>query len=160
MAIRIVTLAIAPLFVLVPALPAQDVSPITDTDLHIFAGAIMSLGVAAVLLHGTGEEEIPLASIAVIAGGAALLAGVGKEVVDSLGYGISELRDILNTTFGGIIGVSTVAFSFIAFPSGQSTRGAELPYAFLAISAGLSLPLLRHILSDMHPEVDAKASPF
>ncbi len=106
---------------------------------------IVSLGSTSLLIYASQGKAEP-AAVTAAAGAAAICAGIGKELFDRLGFGTPEFRDLLNTAFGGLIGISAIAFSFSAFPP-QNVRGIEsdLRYTFLSLSLALSLPILQHL---------------
>ena len=136
-------------FVLFPfLLCASESESVTDTDLHILAGVAASLGSASVFLFATEAEYWSLPTIAAVAAAAAVVGGIGKELVDELGLGTPELRDIYNTAIGGLIGIAMLTYSLLAFPPAPVTSGLELRYTFLTIGVALSLPLFRYIIPE------------
>lgn len=103
---------------------------IDDTSLHQLAGISISL-----LAMGVAEGfDIP-DSIGVISAGAlAIVAGIGKEVVDSFGLGTPESRDIWNTSLG-----AGVAVAFILFGGAWELADAHL---FAGTSILCSVPII------------------
>ena len=131
----------------VPHAGAQDREPASDRELHILAGIVASVGSASLLLSVCQAGEADRAAIIAAAGAAALCAGIGKELIDSLGFGTPDFRDLLNTGLGGLVGISAVAFAFSAFPSNNSGVQKDLPPTFFSLSLILSVPVLQHFLT-------------
>jgi hypothetical protein len=128
-------------------LQAQGTDTIVDKDLHILAGTIVTLGTAGAILFASSDVPTILGT-AVISGAATIVAGIGKEFIDKLGFGTPEFRDILNTVVGGVVGISAIAFSLSSFPPGYPNNSNELGYSFLAVSLALSLPVLQYIFEE------------
>ncbi|MBT3276280.1 MAG: hypothetical protein HN368_24240 [Spirochaetales bacterium] len=128
-------------------LQAQDINTISDKDLHILAGTIVSLGTAGAIFIAS-NDYLTITSTAVIAGATAIVAGIGKELFDTLGFGTPEFRDILNTVLGGVVGISAITFSLSAFPPGYPNNSNELRYSFITVSAALSLSVLQYLFTE------------
>ncbi len=124
---------------------AQEQAVVSDTDLHILAGIIASFGTASLLIYTSAGDEPDTAELMITAGAATVGAGIAKEIIDSFGFGTSEIRDVVNTLLGGAIGVSAVIFSLSAFPEERTTAHKNLLCAFLSMPVVLSIPLIEYV---------------
>ena len=133
-----------------PHVQAQDRTPVgipdcrsvSDTELHILGGTVVSLSSAAILFFVSRECEMTFTATVAIAGAAAVGAGIGKELIDRLGFGTPELRDIANTALGAVIGTVSMLFALTAFPTDVESNHQELRFTFLTMSVLLSLPVI------------------
>jgi hypothetical protein len=123
---------------------AEERWQISDKDLHVLAGSIVTFGSTVFFLYASGDTMPKPLYVAAMGGISAACAGIGKEVVDLLGLGTADLRDALATAAGGLAAVSAVAFSFSAFFYNDLAAAPNFRYLFLTLSLPLSIPLLQY----------------
>ena len=121
---------------------------ISDADLHSLAGASIALSAAGILLYVLEPNAQTLVASAITAGISSLAAGLGKELIDRLGFGTPERRDIANTVLGAAAAISTMMFSAVAFPPSPGLVVKDLRFTFLAMSVGLAVPVFRYLIAD------------
>ena len=109
-----------------------DYDKVTDTELHILSGTVISLRSAAILFYVSRECEMafPVAAVG---------SGVGKELIDRLGFGTPELRDVTNTALAAVIGTISMLSSLTVFPADvDPNRSEKLRFTFLSMSVFLT----------------------
>jgi len=133
--------------------------------LHFLAGMAGGLLAAAAVeslqnpqLIGSYPLYLPAVALST-----ATVAGIGKEVLDSTGFGGAEFSDILITMAGGLTAAATVAYAerlFPATPEGK-TNGATL---FAATGALLAIPvvigLIHEIVRSAQRHATAREAPI
>jgi hypothetical protein len=120
--------------------------PIGDKALHGLAGASCSLLASAVLSplllsELRGLEPWGLAFSVSAAGlGAAILAGVVKELLDLGGFGHPEWLDLAATVAGGLL-ASAGVFAVTYLAASQGSGVERLPLAYAPFGVVLSIPV-------------------
>jgi hypothetical protein len=82
-----------------------------DKTRHFLAGYFagnVTRGALEVLLPAKMENKKLITTLLGI--GASVLAGVGKEVWDSMGHGTPDFKDALATSAGGVVGSFSISF--------------------------------------------------
>lgn len=129
-----------------PSISCQEYEPASDTDLHIIAGIAASFGsVPFLVLAAKGDRLDPL-TVTAAAAAAAVSAGIIKEMFDYLGLGTPEMRDLLNTAFGGVVGVGALSFYYYAFPKTNFGIERDLGFTFFSLSFAMCIPMLQHFI--------------
>jgi hypothetical protein len=117
-----------------------------DKALHGLAGASFSLLASAalsplLLSEMQGHEALELALAVSASGlGAALVAGVVKELLDLGGFGRPEWLDLAATVAGGLI-ASAGVFAMTYLAASQGSGAERLPQAYAPFGVVLAIPV-------------------
>ncbi len=108
--------------------------------LHFLAGLSLGLGAAELaesLSSGPGMSPwvVPLSAIATAA-----IAGAGKEILDSTGFGDPRFSDFLVTTVGGVAAAAMFAYAGSLYPPVPG-GGPNLAAFALSTAVLLALPV-------------------
>jgi hypothetical protein len=122
------------------------VYPFGDKALHGLAGASFSLLASAALsplllseMHGCDALELALA-VSASGLGAALAAGMAKELLDLGGFGRPEWLDLAATVAGGLVASAGVlAMTYLAASQGSGVE--RLPQAYAPFGVVLAIPV-------------------
>jgi hypothetical protein len=140
---RLVSTGLAGFLLLAVTAPA---SPLGDMALHGLAGAscalIVSAALSPLLLADAGPQEALQRSLAVSGSGlgAALLAGVVKELLDLGGFGRPEWLDLAATLAGGLV-ASAGVFAVTYLVAGQGADGRQLAPVYASFGVVLCIPV-------------------
>jgi hypothetical protein len=145
---RVVETGLAGLLLLAVTAPA---SPLGDKALHGLAGAsfalLASAAVSPLILSEAANGEAFQRALAVAASGlgAAVLAGVVKELLDLGGWGRPEWLDLAATLAGGLAASAGVlAVSYLA--AGQGSTGRQLAPVYASFGVVLAIPVSEALL--------------
>jgi peptidoglycan/LPS O-acetylase OafA/YrhL len=120
--------------------------------LHVLAGASSALLIGAVA-YPLVEAESDQRSALLVAGlglSGALLAGIAKELLDSLGFGQPQWSDLLLTLGGGVLAASLVyTLTWLEPNDGNESAGLAAVYGSFALV--LSLPVEENLLQRIIP---------
>ncbi len=112
-------------------------SPLIDDDLHTLAGMSIFFFTSAFL----AATELDSKSSVLIALSAASLAGLGKEVWDSFGFGTPEASDFVWTMLGGAVGTIGAMFVFATlYESERPDFSSSILFSSLGVT--LAIPLI------------------
>ena len=113
-------------------------SSLSDTDLHQIAG--IAVGLTAATLAVRVQTSGGAAALGL---GAAFVAGAMKEIVDLIGPGTAELRDLGNTLIGGLAAGAVVLWTDLLYEPGMAGafRQRQIFTATMAVSVALPLGL-------------------
>jgi hypothetical protein len=89
-----------------------------DKQKHLFAGAIISYGVAPIIWKITGKKTIS----SIVGFSVGTMAGFAKEYYDRNNGGVSSKKDVAFTMLGAAIG--SISFRIII---NKSTRKKDIP---------------------------------
>lgn len=128
-----------------PVHTAPESGPPSDTELHLSAGVAAGLiGGGCCLYLRARDASSVTKSTALCAISVSAAAGIAKEVVDLLGFGRSEARDVLNTVIGG--GLSVVAITGLLTTGGVSSANrATVSSGFVVIGLSLTAVVFRQV---------------
>ena len=121
-----------------------------NPSLHFLAGAAVGLSAAAILLNTQPASEIAHYPLYLPAAAlyASAVAGIGKEALDSTGFGSAEFSDILTTLLGGSTAAAAVAYAQRVTPAGSAS--ATNATAFLISTALLvSIPVAEGLVYEI-----------
>ncbi len=119
---------------------AQSLEPARGQDkvLHFLAGASSALLASAVAAPALRDSPLPdpryALAVSGISLGAAVCAGVAKELLDLTGFGDPDWRDLLATAAGGL------AVSAAVLAASRSDRQAQLAPVYASFGIALALP--------------------
>ena len=120
--------------------------------LHVLAGASSALLISAVaypLVDAASEQRSALL-VAGLGLYGALLAGIAKELLDSLGFGQPQWSDLLLTLGGGVLAASLVyTLTWLEPNDGNESAGLAAVYGSFALV--LSLPVEENLLQRVIP---------
>ena len=120
--------------------------------LHVLAGAAAALWISAVAhpLVDVGSQRKNAAVVAAAGVAGALLAGMGKELLDLGGWGQPQWADLLLTVGGGLLAGTVVYAVTTGFPGSEpGNRGISAAYGAFALI--LSLPVGENLLRRTKP---------
>lgn len=136
---------------------AQAAAPLIkrDTMLHLLGGAMTGLlaASAASAVYGRSTVEGYPLLVPSIAFSAALTAGIGKETLDSTGFGDPQWTDIMHTLIGGLIAAGVTA-GVEAIGGGTSYQSKTILLAVVGVSIALPVGagFAREIAIFLHKE--------
>jgi len=115
-----------------------------DKQLHELAGVSLALLGAAI----GGAVGLPLPVRTLVSFSFAAAAGLGKEWVDSRGYGDVEVLDFVHTLLGGVIGVAVVLYgNAVVFDTAPA--GLEATSHYGQVGLMLAVPVAVELASHL-----------
>lgn len=118
--------------------------PLTpDGVLHSLAGtmsAVLVASLASQLYPKHTLDSYPLL-LPALGFSAALTAGIGKEALDSTGFGDPQWSDILHTLLGGLAGAAFIAAAELTTSAQPAGRRANEGMLLAAVGVSLAVPV-------------------
>ncbi len=121
----------------------------SDTLLHGIAGAMSGFFVASAgaMVYNKSEVRAYPLLLPALGASAAVLAGIGKETLDSTGFGDPQWRDLIHTVIGGLLAAGVVAAVERSGGNLASTREQARLYAGLGVS--FAVPIAAGMLDEV-----------
>ena len=102
---------------------------------------------AGAAVYGQAEVRSYPLLLPALGASAALLAGIGKETLDSTGFGDPQWRDLIHTVIGGLLAAGVVAAVEHSGGSLASAGNQARLYAGLGVS--FSVPIAAGMLDEL-----------
>ena len=125
--------------------------------LHFLAGLSVGLSASELVSDSSSPWLRPLVAV-----GAAAVAGVGKEVLDSTGFGDPRFSDIVVTSIGGLTAAGIAWYAQSIYPATGTGRVNGDAY-LISTAVVLALPVIVGAIREIQAYIDrsraAVASP-
>jgi hypothetical protein len=121
--------------------------------LHFLAGLSLGLSASELVREAGSPWLRPLVAV-----GTAAVAGVGKEVLDSTGFGDPRFSDIVVTTIGGLAAAGILLYTqsvYPAVPPGPANGDAYV----ISTAVVLALPVIMGAIQEIQRFLDRRKAP-
>jgi hypothetical protein len=118
--------------------------------LHFLAGLSLGLSASELVRETASPWLRPLVAV-----GTAAVAGVGKEVLDSTGFGDPRFSDIVVTTVGGLAAAGILLYTQSVYPPAGTGRANSDAYV-ISTAVVLALPVVVGAVQEIRRYIDRR----